>query len=171
MLNKLIQVAITVHEKMNNELVKLTNVLDRAAKAKKERKWFQFKKKDRDAKKANDTLKEAGLDTENEEKVIPRGGRRRLPLRHRAPELRRQRRELRHNRRRLRLCDRTSGRTIPRRGQEGSADRPLHARTVLYGCHLARQQQVLEGEPQVHERRRAGRARRLPQAADGRRHA
>ena len=72
MLNKLIQVAITVHEKMNNELVKLTNVLDRAAKAKKERKWFQFKKKDRDAKKANDTLKEAGLDTENEEEVDKR---------------------------------------------------------------------------------------------------
>lgn len=72
MLNKLIQVAITVHEKMNNELVKLTNVLDRAAKAKKERKWFQFKKKDRDAKKANDTLKEAGLDTENEEEVNKR---------------------------------------------------------------------------------------------------
>ena len=69
---KLIQVAITVHEKMNNELVKLTNVLDRAAKAKKERKWFQFKKKDRDAKKANDTLKEAGLDTENEEEVNKR---------------------------------------------------------------------------------------------------
>ena len=72
MLNKLIQVAITVHEKMNNELVKLTNVLDRAAKAKKERKWFQFKKKDRDAKEANDTLKEAGLDTENEEEVNKR---------------------------------------------------------------------------------------------------
>ena len=72
MLNKLIQVAITVHEKMNVELVKLTNVLDRAAKAKKERKWFQFKKKDRDAKKANDTLKEAGLDTENEEEVNKR---------------------------------------------------------------------------------------------------
>ena len=72
MLNKLIQVAITVYEKMNVELVKLTNVLDKAAKAKKERKWFQFKKKDRDAKKANDTLKEAGLDTENEEEVDKR---------------------------------------------------------------------------------------------------
>lgn len=72
MLNKLIKVAIDIHEKMNNELVKLTNVLDKAAKAKKERKWFQFKKKDRDAKKANDTLKEAGLDTENEEKVDKR---------------------------------------------------------------------------------------------------
>ena len=53
-------------------MVKLTNVLDKAAKAKKERKWFQFKKKDRDAKKANDTLKEAGLDTENEEEVDKR---------------------------------------------------------------------------------------------------
>ncbi len=72
MLNKLIQVAVTVYKKMDDELVKLTNVLDKAAKAKKERKWFQFKKKDRDAKKANDTLKEAGLDTENEEKVNKR---------------------------------------------------------------------------------------------------
>lgn len=75
MLNKLIEVAIKVHEKMNNELVKLTNVLDKAAEAKKEHKWFQFKKKDRDAKKANDTLKEAGLDTENEEKVDKRNAR------------------------------------------------------------------------------------------------
>lgn len=72
MLNKLIQVAVTVYKKMDDELVKLTNVLDKAAKAKKERKWFQFKKKDRDAKKANDTLKEAGLDTENEEEVDKR---------------------------------------------------------------------------------------------------
>ena len=72
MLNKLIQVAVTVYKKMDDELVKLTNVLDKAAKAKKERKWFQFKKKDRDAKKVNDTLKEAGLDTENEEEVNKR---------------------------------------------------------------------------------------------------
>ena len=72
MLNKLIQVAVTIYKKMDDELVKLTNVLDKAAKAKKERKWFQFKKKDRDAKKANDTLKEAGLDTENEEEVNKR---------------------------------------------------------------------------------------------------
>ena len=71
-MNKLIQVAVTVYKKMDDELVKLTNVLDKAAKAKKERKWFQFKKKDRDAKKANDTLKEAGLDTENEEEVNKR---------------------------------------------------------------------------------------------------
>jgi len=69
MLNNLIQVGITVYKKIDSELVKLTNVLDKAAKAKKERKWFQFKKKDRDAKKSNDTLKEAGLDTENEEEV------------------------------------------------------------------------------------------------------
>ena len=61
-----------MYKKSEDELVKLRNVLDRAAKDKKERKWFQFKKKDRDAKKANDTLKEAGLDTENEEEVDKR---------------------------------------------------------------------------------------------------
>jgi hypothetical protein len=72
MINKLIQIAIDVHKQMNDELVKLTNVLDKAAKFKKERKWFQFKKKDRDAKKVNDTYKEAGLDTENEEEVDKR---------------------------------------------------------------------------------------------------
>ena len=72
MVNKLIQIALGIYKQIHEEITKLTDVLDRAAKAKKNRKWFQFKKKDRDAKEANDTLKEAGLDTENEEKVDKR---------------------------------------------------------------------------------------------------